>query len=479
MKFGELVRQLHQTVREGIDAQEFPFYLMMQRLQPERDPSRSPLFDCFFVLQRFHKHREIEQLLYADESGDIVELGGLQLSPYPFNQQEGQFDLTLQIVERAGAFRATLKYSTDLFEEPTIRKFAADYANLVDVVTSDPEFVIGSARLAGSATASISHPISALLHRLRSSHIRLTLDGNRLRINAPKGAIDEELKTILTARRDVIIASLRSSSAREDQSNSIDIRPVSRSGPLPVSAAQRLFWFLDQLQPGRSHYNIGNGIRIRGPINFEILQTAINQLFARHKSLRTEIGQRDGSPWIEILEPQNRRLEVETLPMFPRAARDRSASRRGDEWMPRPFDMARGPLARTLIIRLAPDDQFWRSAFTTLWLTAGPWQLHLGKYANSMTRASADARRNCRTYPSSTLTTPTWEHEQLRSGHLAKHVGYSEEATRRRTRTPAVADGSTSPGGPVVSRCRIMRTLTHRSLPALEPQSGPLGHLCS
>jgi amino acid adenylation domain-containing protein len=424
MKFSELVRQLHQTVREGIDAQEFPFSLMVQRLQPERDPSRSPLFDCFFVLQRFHKHREIEQLLYADEDGDVVELGGLQLSAYPFNQQEGQFDLTLQIVERAGAFRATLKYSTDLFEEPTVRKFAADYVSLVDMVTSDPEFVIGSARLVGSDAASISQPISALLDRLRSSDVRLTLDGDRLRISAPKGAIDEELKALLTARRDEIIAALQSASPRQDHSNSVGIRAVSRTGTLPVSAAQRLFWFLDQLEPGRSHYNIGNGVRIRGPLNFEFLQSAINQLFARHESLRTRIGQRDGSPWVEILEPSESALEVADLTDTPLEARETEAHRVAAAWMPKPFDLARGPLARTLVIRLAPDDHVL--VISVHHIVADGWSVAIAfKEICEFYEAGASGRiPKLPDLPIQYVDYANWEHEQLRSGHLAGHIAY-------------------------------------------------------
>jgi len=424
MKFCELVRNLHQTVREGITAQEFPFSLMMQRLQPERDPSRSPLFDCFFVLQRFHKHREIEQLLYADESGGVVELGGLQLSPYPFNQQEGQFDLTLQIVERAGAFRATLKYSTDLFDESTVRKFAADYAGVVDAATGDPELAIGSARLGGSDAAAVSHPISALLHRLRSSDIRLTLDGDRLRINAPKGAIDEDLKAILTARRDEIIAHLRSSSSRDDESNSVDVRAVSRTGPLPVSAAQRLFWFLDQLEPGRSDYNIGNGIRIRGAINFDILQTAINQLFARHESFRTRIGERGGSPWVEILEPSEAVLEVVNLADTPPETREAEANRIAVELMRKPFDLARGPLARTLVISLAPDNHIL--ALSVHHIVADGWSVAIAfrEICEFYDAGLSGRPPKLADLPVQYVDYAAWEHEQLRLERLARHVSY-------------------------------------------------------
>ena len=425
MKFCDLVQQLHQTVREGINAQEIPFSLLVQRLQPDRDPSRSPLFDCFFVLQRFHHVRDSEQLLYAEEAGGEVKLGGLTLSAYPFNQQEGQFDLSLQIVERAGAYRATMKYSTDLFDEPTVRKFADDYVSLVDKVTCDPEFVIGIGRLGGSDAGSISHPISELFARLRSSDIRLTLDEDRLRISAPKGALDDELKAVLTARREEIVAALRSTASREDPfSSTNNIRPIPRTGPLPVSAAQRQFWFLDQLEPGRSHYNIGNGVRIRGPINLEILQTAIDQLFARHESLRTRIGQRDGSPWVEISEPTGSALEVADLSDTPLEKREVEAHRIAGAWMPKPFDLARGPLARTLLIRITPDDHIL--AISVHHIVADGWSVAIAfKEICELYEAGASGRiPKLLHLPIQYIDYAGWEHEQLSLGRLAQHIAY-------------------------------------------------------
>jgi len=183
MKFSELIRQLHQTVREAMDAQEFPFSLMVQRLQSKRDPSRSPLFDCIFALHRFHKYKEIDQLMYPVypiEDGDIVELGGLQLSPYPFNLQEGQYDLSMQIIERGGAFRATLKYSTDLFVESSIGRFTTEYADLVDMVTGDPEVDLGSVRPAATDSTSSGQASSAV--RVQASDARSATGGSRPRV---------------------------------------------------------------------------------------------------------------------------------------------------------------------------------------------------------------------------------------------------------------------------------------------------------
>ena len=137
--FRALVSQLKQTVHEALGAQEFPLPLLVQRLHPTRDAARSPLFDTFFVFQRFDQFRHIEALLTGAEADGVVELGGLRLAPYPMAQQEGQFDLALQMLERAGILHGVLKYSTDLFDESTIGRTVAQYKVLLRSVVEEPD----------------------------------------------------------------------------------------------------------------------------------------------------------------------------------------------------------------------------------------------------------------------------------------------------------------------------------------------------
>ena len=113
--------------------------MLVQRLQPTRDAGRSPLFDSFFVFQRFDQYRHIEALLTGTESDGVVELGGVRLAPYPMGQQEGQFDLALQMLERAGILHGVFKYSTDLYDESTIERMVGRSKVLLRSVTDDPD----------------------------------------------------------------------------------------------------------------------------------------------------------------------------------------------------------------------------------------------------------------------------------------------------------------------------------------------------
>src|SRR6185369_6430862 len=52
--FAELLERVRRTVLEAFAHQDYPFALLVQRLQPDRDTSRSPLFQTMFVFQQAH-----------------------------------------------------------------------------------------------------------------------------------------------------------------------------------------------------------------------------------------------------------------------------------------------------------------------------------------------------------------------------------------------------------------------------------------
>ena len=65
---------------------------------------------------------------------------------------------------------------------------------------------------------------------------------------------------------------------------------------IPLSFAQQRLWFLDQLHPGRSTYNMARKIRMRGVLDVEALRRAIDGIVARHETLRTTMLAVEGIP---------------------------------------------------------------------------------------------------------------------------------------------------------------------------------------
>ncbi|MCA1585300.1 MAG: condensation domain-containing protein, partial [Acidobacteria bacterium] len=76
-----------------------------------------------------------------------------------------------------------------------------------------------------------------------------------------------------------------------------EIRPRARRSRAPLSFPQQRLWWLDQLEPGNSTYNVPRAIRMRGALNVDALEYALDTIVARHESLRTTFAlDADGSP---------------------------------------------------------------------------------------------------------------------------------------------------------------------------------------
>ncbi|MEV6598627.1 amino acid adenylation domain-containing protein [Actinoplanes sp. NPDC051346] len=127
------------------------------------------------------------------------------------------------------------------------------------------------------------------------------------------------------------------------------IVPVSRDGELPLSAAQRRLWFMDQLDPGSFVFNVPTALRLTGSLDIDRLADALNRLIERHEALRTVFPAVDDQPVQRILPD----AAVELTPVPVDADRLNAALAAESQ---RPFGLATGPLVRGKLFRLADDD---------------------------------------------------------------------------------------------------------------------------
>jgi len=136
------------------------------------------------------------------------------------------------------------------------------------------------------------------------------------------------------------------------------IQPISRDGSmeLPLSFGQRRLWFLDQLHPGTPAYSSVQAIRIKGPLDQAALRNALQAIIDRHASLRTTFGTVDGSP-IQVVKPHaDVTLSSIDLNALTEPGREAAALRLAEQEAQRPFDLERGPLLRTTVLRLTETD---------------------------------------------------------------------------------------------------------------------------
>ena len=134
------------------------------------------------------------------------------------------------------------------------------------------------------------------------------------------------------------------------------IVPTSRQEALPLSFAQQRLWFLAQLDERTGvAYTIPSGVRLKGSLDVAALCAAMNRIVARHEALRTCFGSVDGAP-VQLMAPPDVGLALSRADLSGHANAGAELERLAAEEARAPFDLARGPLIRGCLIRLADDD---------------------------------------------------------------------------------------------------------------------------
>ena len=196
---------------------------------------------------------------------------------------------------------------------------------------------------------------ASLIGYLRDRDVRLRIEGERLRVNAPRGVMTPELAAALRERKVEILDYLRAAPPAPEASP--PLVAISRNRRLPLSFAQLRLWFLDRLEPGNAFYNVPLVLRLEGRLNLGSLAQALNRIVARHEALRTSFPEsEDGKP-TQVIAPSAPvplpRVDLEQLsPRRCQAETDRQILRE----VRRPFDLARGSVLRTLLLRRGRRD---------------------------------------------------------------------------------------------------------------------------
>jgi amino acid adenylation domain-containing protein len=125
--FRALLERVRETCLGAYAHQDLPFEMLMQSLRPDRDPSRSSLFQVMFILQ--------------NAPLKIPSIAGLDAGPFVNLSDNGtsKFDLTLTLMEGPDGLTAGVEYNTDLFEEATILRLLGHYQTLLEAVVADPD----------------------------------------------------------------------------------------------------------------------------------------------------------------------------------------------------------------------------------------------------------------------------------------------------------------------------------------------------
>ncbi|QMU71640.1 non-ribosomal peptide synthetase [Streptacidiphilus sp. P02-A3a] len=124
--------RVRDNVLGAFDHQDLPFERLVEDLKPERDPSRNPLFQAWFVTQNFEQAE--------------AHHGSIQLSPMSLDTGDptSPFDISLITRPVEGGMKFHFTYARDLFEADSVERLASHLRRLLEAVAVTPDVPVGS-----------------------------------------------------------------------------------------------------------------------------------------------------------------------------------------------------------------------------------------------------------------------------------------------------------------------------------------------
>lgn len=204
------------------------------------------------------------------------------------------------------------------------------------------------------------------------------------------------------------------------------IRPRRDSGLAPLALNQEGLWFLDQLAPGKAHYNIPGAVRLRGELDVAALERGLSEIIRRHEALRTIFAMRDdGRPYqVVTASPAAEPLLFIDLQALPAIARESEARRLATAEAQQGFNLSRGPLFRAQLLRLGADEHVL--IFNVHHLVADGWSISV--FTHEL-RALYEAFSNGMPSPLPALSIQyadfaVWQREQMSGENFQAQLAY-------------------------------------------------------
>lgn len=122
--YKELLQEVKEACVNAFKNQDYPFDLLVEKVNPDRDPSRSPIFSTMFVMQNVP--------LNLTFPGFEVEQGNLMSTT-------SKYDILVNLLENNGTLSVNFEYDTSLFKEERIIDFVEKYKKIATMMVENPK----------------------------------------------------------------------------------------------------------------------------------------------------------------------------------------------------------------------------------------------------------------------------------------------------------------------------------------------------
>ncbi|WP_037583730.1 non-ribosomal peptide synthetase [Stigmatella aurantiaca] len=366
--FLQLLSQVRSSSLGAYAHQDVPFDKLVEAMNPERDLSRSPLFQAMFSLQ----------------NTPVLELAlpELVLHPMELPSQTAKFELLLSLSEDTEGFSGILEYNTDLFTAATISQMAEHFCVLLEDVLAHPERRLDQLSPLFSPEEhpllvkrhdrelpqqALTEPPPSSVAALPLSSIHLTLvDIWKEVLSLQHVGIHDDfftrggnsISSILVVAR-LQEAGLHLSPDQIFQKRTIaELAPLVTSarktegqgeitGALPLTPIQR--WFFDTWEQHAHHFNQAVMLEVLEDIEAAVLEGALQKLLEHHDALRLRF-ERTGDGWRQENGGAGRPIALKQVDVsgLTQEAQTQTLAKVAEEEQ-ESFDLAEGQLLRAVL----------------------------------------------------------------------------------------------------------------------------------
>ena len=166
-------------------------------------------------------------------------------------------------------------------------------------------------------------------------------------------ANQERISRLTPAQREMLQKRLRGEGPRSESKSALKRRPTP---DYPLTAEQEHLWLLHQVDPNVYYFNHTHAYRLKGDLNIDAVERAINEMVRRHENFRTSLPEIDGKPRAVVAPELRLPLERVEVPEFPVEDRYERLQALVTAHTCRPFDILKGPLIRATLFRVTEHE---------------------------------------------------------------------------------------------------------------------------
>jgi hypothetical protein len=177
-RFSDYLAEVNTTVLDALAHQHYPFSLLVEKLQPEREQGSSAFYRAWFVLQSGGASDAAELALGIP--GIALDWAGLSAEGYALEEVTAQFDIALLMAETRQGLGASFQYRSDLLSRTMVLRFIAHFQCLLHGILANPDNRLSELPLLSVSERKTANGMECNRYRLPEQH-----DTQRFRSRCP------------------------------------------------------------------------------------------------------------------------------------------------------------------------------------------------------------------------------------------------------------------------------------------------------